>query len=115
MTFSGASLLRCSLVSLIIMKFSVLHCVLSRCASGIILVHDLSNRKSHQNLRKWLAEVLNKDTDLRNNGWVDMSFEATFDFVSELAWHDHDHVIMLAHYKGLLYHLITWYVNEFYP
>ena len=76
-------------------------------------MHDLSNRKSHQNLRKWLAEVLNKDTDLRNNGWVDMSFEATFDFVSELAWHDH--VIMLAHYKGLLCHLITWYVNEFYP
>ncbi|KAK7108236.1 rab-like protein 3 isoform X2 [Littorina saxatilis] len=35
---------------------------------GIILVHDLTNRKSHQNLRKWLAEVLNKDTDVRNNG-----------------------------------------------
>lgn len=29
--------------------------------NGIILVHDLTNRKSHQNLRKWLAEVLNKD------------------------------------------------------
>jgi Rab-like protein 3 len=29
--------------------------------SGIILVHDLSNRKSQQNLNKWLAEVLNKD------------------------------------------------------
>ena len=28
---------------------------------GIILVHDLTNRKSQQNLRKWLAEVLNKD------------------------------------------------------
>lgn len=27
---------------------------------GIILVHDLTNRKSHQNLRKWLAEVLHK-------------------------------------------------------
>lgn len=27
---------------------------------GIILVHDLSNRKSHQNLRKWLAEVINR-------------------------------------------------------
>ncbi|KAG8223848.1 hypothetical protein J437_LFUL007869 [Ladona fulva] len=28
---------------------------------GIILVHDLTNRKSQQNLTKWLAEVLNKD------------------------------------------------------
>jgi len=28
---------------------------------GIILVHDLTNRKSHQNLQKWLAETLNKD------------------------------------------------------
>ncbi|KAL8599223.1 hypothetical protein ACOMHN_007939 [Nucella lapillus] len=35
---------------------------------GIILVHDLTNRKSHQNLGKWLAEVLNKDTELPNNG-----------------------------------------------
>ncbi|XP_025097694.1 rab-like protein 3 isoform X2 [Pomacea canaliculata] len=35
---------------------------------GIILVHDLTNRKSHQNLHKWLAEVLNKDTDTTNNG-----------------------------------------------
>ncbi|XP_051174355.1 rab-like protein 3 isoform X1 [Leptopilina boulardi] len=29
--------------------------------NGIILVHDMSNRKSQQNLRKWLQEVLNKD------------------------------------------------------
>ncbi|XP_011146609.1 rab-like protein 3 isoform X1 [Harpegnathos saltator] len=28
---------------------------------GIILVHDLTNRKSQQNLQKWLEEVLNKD------------------------------------------------------
>ncbi|XP_071818897.1 rab-like protein 3 isoform X1 [Apostichopus japonicus] len=28
---------------------------------GIILVHDLTNRKSHTNLRKWLGEVLNRD------------------------------------------------------
>jgi Rab-like protein 3 len=27
---------------------------------GIILVHDLSNRKSQQNLEKWLAEVLQR-------------------------------------------------------
>uniref|UniRef100_A0A0K8TTI6 Rab-like protein 3 n=1 Tax=Tabanus bromius TaxID=304241 RepID=A0A0K8TTI6_TABBR len=29
--------------------------------NGIILVHDLTNRKSHENLREWLAEILNKD------------------------------------------------------
>lgn len=28
---------------------------------GIILVHDLTNRKSHENLREWLYEILNKD------------------------------------------------------
>ncbi|XP_072019254.1 rab-like protein 3 isoform X2 [Amphiura filiformis] len=33
---------------------------------GIILVHDLTNRKSHSNLRRWLGEVLNKDHS--NNG-----------------------------------------------
>jgi GTPase SAR1 family protein len=27
---------------------------------GIILVHDLSNRKSQQNLEKWLAEVFQR-------------------------------------------------------
>ena len=30
--------------------------------SGIILVHDLTNRKSQLNLKKWLAEVMNKDS-----------------------------------------------------
>ncbi|XP_006816081.1 rab-like protein 3 [Saccoglossus kowalevskii] len=30
---------------------------------GLILVHDLTNRKSHLNLRKWLAEVLAKDSN----------------------------------------------------
>lgn len=30
-------------------------------AHGIILIHDLTNRKSEQNLRKWLAEVLTKE------------------------------------------------------
>lgn len=29
--------------------------------NGVILVHDLTNRKSEQNLRKWLAEILNKE------------------------------------------------------
>ncbi|KAK3603301.1 hypothetical protein CHS0354_025906 [Potamilus streckersoni] len=37
---------------------------------GVILVHDQTNRKSHQNLRKWLAEVLNKDNmKLLGNGY----------------------------------------------
>jgi hypothetical protein len=31
------------------------------CFAGIILVHDLTNRKSQQNLQKWLAEVISKD------------------------------------------------------
>uniref|UniRef100_A0A6M2DCA0 Rab-like protein 3 n=1 Tax=Xenopsylla cheopis TaxID=163159 RepID=A0A6M2DCA0_XENCH len=30
---------------------------------GIILVHDLTNRKSEQNLQKWLAEILNKEAN----------------------------------------------------
>jgi len=30
--------------------------------NGILLVHDLTNRKSELNLRKWLIEVLNKDS-----------------------------------------------------
>ncbi|XP_041353516.1 rab-like protein 3 [Gigantopelta aegis] len=37
--------------------------------NGIILVHDLTNRKSQQNLRKWLAEVLDKDTIEVANGY----------------------------------------------
>ncbi|XP_005108696.1 rab-like protein 3 isoform X1 [Aplysia californica] len=36
---------------------------------GIILVHDLTNRKSHQNLQKWLAETLNKDDVRPSNGY----------------------------------------------
>ena len=27
--------------------------------NGVILVHDLSNKKSYQNLRKWFSELLN--------------------------------------------------------
>lgn len=34
---------------------------LSCSTPGIVLVHDLTNRKSHQNLQKWLAEVLNRE------------------------------------------------------
>lgn len=29
--------------------------------NGIILVHDLTNRKSQENLKSWLVEILNKD------------------------------------------------------
>lgn len=29
--------------------------------SGIILVHDLTNRKSQINLQKWLSEILDQD------------------------------------------------------
>lgn len=29
--------------------------------NGIILVHDLTNRKSHENLREWIYEVLEKE------------------------------------------------------
>ncbi|GAB6030386.1 hypothetical protein CHUAL_007264 [Chamberlinius hualienensis] len=32
---------------------------------GIILVHDLTNRKSEQNLRKWLTEILVKDSNAK--------------------------------------------------
>lgn len=31
--------------------------------SGIILVHDLTNRKSQLNLQRWLAEILTPDND----------------------------------------------------
>lgn len=29
--------------------------------NGIILVHDLTNRKSLENLKNWLVEIMNKD------------------------------------------------------
>ncbi|XP_064483990.1 rab-like protein 3 isoform X2 [Ornithodoros turicata] len=32
---------------------------------GVILVHDLTNRKSHENLRKWLAEILCRESPSR--------------------------------------------------
>ncbi|KAK0090182.1 hypothetical protein PV325_002607 [Microctonus aethiopoides] len=35
--------------------------------NGIILVHDLSNRKSQQNLQKWLQQVLSKDSNSGKN------------------------------------------------
>lgn len=46
-------------------------------AHGIILVHDLTNRKSQQNLQKWLAEVISKDgtSQSRNSGFDDFDPE----------------------------------------
>ncbi|XP_074643831.1 rab-like protein 3 [Tubulanus polymorphus] len=35
---------------------------------GIILVHDLANRKSQINLRKWLSELLSKDHKIPQDG-----------------------------------------------
>lgn len=46
---------------------------------GVILVHDLTNRKSQQNLRKWLAEVLSKESSKKNNGWYDYDSEQFVD------------------------------------
>jgi Rab-like protein 3 len=30
-------------------------------ANGVVLVHDLTNRKSQANLKNWLMEIINKD------------------------------------------------------
>uniref|UniRef100_A0A1B6CF27 Rab-like protein 3 n=1 Tax=Clastoptera arizonana TaxID=38151 RepID=A0A1B6CF27_9HEMI len=46
-------------------------CVFYNGVHGIILVHDLTNRKSQQNLQKWLSEVLNKDTIKSNQSLFD--------------------------------------------
>ncbi|XP_041771591.1 rab-like protein 3 isoform X1 [Anopheles merus] len=44
---------------------------------GIILVHDLTNRKSQENLQRWLAEILNKDGKdaLKGGDAIDMDPE----------------------------------------
>lgn len=42
---------------------------------GIMLVHDLSNRKSHQNLRKWLGEVINRGSTKDNSNGGDYDQE----------------------------------------
>ncbi|EDO47568.1 predicted protein [Nematostella vectensis] len=53
--------------------------------NGLILVHDLTNRKSFTNLRKWLAEVLNASKDLygANNKQKDSWFGFTTDIIEE--------------------------------
>ncbi|CAN7989298.1 unnamed protein product [Ixodes hexagonus] len=43
---------------------------------GLILVHDLTNRKSHENLRKWLAEVFCRDWQAKkSNGLLEFDQE----------------------------------------
>lgn len=39
---------------------------------GVILVHDLTNRKSEQNLTKWMQELMDRETGVAHNG---MSFD----------------------------------------
>ncbi|XP_023948461.1 rab-like protein 3 [Bicyclus anynana] len=42
---------------------------------GIILVHDLTNRKSQGNLQKWLSEILNQDSTNPNYQHLDVDPE----------------------------------------
>ncbi|XP_052871820.1 rab-like protein 3 [Anopheles cruzii] len=44
---------------------------------GMVLVHDLTNRKSHENLQRWLVEILNKDGKdvLKGNDMLDIDPE----------------------------------------
>lgn len=42
---------------------------------GIILVHDLTNRKSQINLQKWLSEILNQDSTNHNYQYMDVDPE----------------------------------------
>lgn len=43
---------------------------------GIILVHDLTNSKSHENLQRWLYEILNKDgKDIGHSNSCDNDFD----------------------------------------
>lgn len=64
---------------------------------GIVLVHDLTNSKSHSNLRKWLSEVFCQRDLIREPGGSGFtSFGSYFSgFVSSFlgappAFHDHD-------------------------
>lgn len=46
---------------------------------GIILVHDLTNRKSHDNLQRWLYEIINKDgKDINRSNSCDSDFDPEF-------------------------------------
>ncbi|XP_031629615.1 rab-like protein 3 isoform X2 [Contarinia nasturtii] len=46
---------------------------------GIILVHDLTNRKSHDNLQRWLFELINKDgKDINRSNSCDNDIDPEF-------------------------------------
>lgn len=34
-------------------------------------MHDLTNRKSHENLKYWLTEILNKEANSKNKQYYD--------------------------------------------
>lgn len=47
--------------------------------NGIMLVHDLTNRKSHDNLQRWLYELINKDgKDIHRSNSCDNDFDPEF-------------------------------------
>lgn len=51
--------------------------------NGIILVHDLTNRKSHDNLQRWLYEIINKDgKDINRPTGCDNEMDPEFFFGS---------------------------------
>lgn len=62
--------------------FFYFHKVIQCDLTGIILVHDLTNRKSQENLQKWLSEILNGEERpaLSSGKYVSVSFD---DFDSE--------------------------------
>lgn len=54
---------------------------------GIILVHDLTNRKSHENLQRWLYEIINKDgKDIGRSASCDSDFDPEFFMGSTQVW-----------------------------
>lgn len=57
--------------------FSPKYCIIVLCEKtiGIILVHDVTNKKSFENLQKWLAEVLNKGNQLKPSKTNDFDSE----------------------------------------
>lgn len=46
--------------------------------NGIILVHDVTNRKSHENLKNWLVEIVNKESgkDTIKSSYVDQDLDS---------------------------------------
>lgn len=49
-------------------------CMICAILTGIIAVHDLTNRKSHINLRKWLSEALSHSMLL----YVEVTYVSVF-------------------------------------